>query len=180
MLILNSSVFGEDYKSLVSKFVFAIKRKITGNKNIWFWENTFTYSTNRIIISNAQEGSDDVIETVKSRSEIYNIDLDSSIGEKIEYFKPILEQFFNSRFKKSLDKLSDDVEKKGWKLFMKVVKILINEDSREANVIKILQQYGFIGKHINSFKEVEASFEKMLIPSKGNELINKKNNKHVF
>src|SRR5690606_4933730 len=105
------------------------KEELLETKTFGSGQNTFTFSTNRIIISNVQEGSDDVIETVKSRSEIYNIDLDSSIGERIEYFKPILEQFFNSRFKKSLDKLSDDVEKKGWKFFMKVVKILINEDS---------------------------------------------------
>tara|TARA_R110001606_G_scaffold378217_1_gene537731 strand:- start:177 stop:1457 length:1281 start_codon:yes stop_codon:yes gene_type:complete len=150
------------------------KEELLETKTFGTGKNTFTFSTNRIIISNVQEGNDDVMETVKSRSEIYNIDLDGSIGEKIEYFKPILEQFFDSRFKKSLDKLSNDIEKKGWKLFTKVVKVLINENSREANVVKLLQEYGFIGKHINSFKEVESSFEKMLIPSKGNELINEK------
>ncbi|MDX1829303.1 MAG: hypothetical protein R3342_07130 [Lutibacter sp.] len=115
-----------------------------------------------------------MIETVKSRSEIYNIDLDSSIGEQIEYLKPIIEQFFDSRFKKSLDKLSNDIEKKGWKLLTKVIKILLKEDSREANIVKLLQQYGFIGRHHNSFKEIEESFEKILVPSKGNELINEK------
>ena len=150
------------------------KEALLETKTFGSGKNTFSYSTNRIIISNVQEGSDEVMETVKSRSEIYNIDLDNSIGDKIEYFKPILEQFFDSRFKKSLDKLSDDVEKKGWKLFMKVVKIIINEDSREDNIVKLLQQYGFIGKHLNTFKEIETSFEKMLIPSKGNELINEK------
>lgn len=150
------------------------KEELLETKTFGSNNNTFTFSTNRIIVSNVQDGNDDLMETVKSRSEIYNIDLDSSIGEKIEYFKPILEQFFDSRFKKSIDKLSTDIEKKGWKFFTKIFKILVKEETRESNIIKLLQEYGFIGKHINSFKEIETSFEKMLIPSKGNELMNEK------
>src|SRR5690606_18732158 len=67
-------------------------------------EFKFNYTTNRIIVSNAQDTSEEVIETVRARSEIYNIDLDTSLNEKIEFLKPLIEHFFDSRFKKSITK----------------------------------------------------------------------------
>lgn len=137
-------------------------------------ENPFVYSSNRIIISNAQDNSE-LIDTIKYRSEDYDIDLGNSLEEKIEYFKPIVEDFFDKRFKKSVEKLTDDFDKKGWKLVFKIANLLTNEGKREKNAIKLLQQYNFIGKHINTFKEVESHFESMFVPKKVNDLINEKN-----
>lgn len=135
-------------------------------------EFKFNYTTNRIIVSNAQDTSEEVIETVRARSEIYNIDLDTSLNEKIEFLKPLIEHFFDSRFKKSITKLGNDVEKNSFKLLTRVLKILFKEETREAKAIEFLQDYGFIGKHIKDFKEIETSIGKILTPSKYNELIN--------
>lgn len=135
-------------------------------------EHSFSFSTNKIIISNAQDENSEAFETIKFRTESHNIDLDASIDEKIKYFKPIIEQFFDSRFKKSFDKLIEDFEKKGWKLIMKVIGILSDQENREEKIIKLMQEYGFVGKHLNSFKEIETHFERQLIPTKGSELLN--------
>ncbi len=133
--------------------------------------NSFTYSSNRIIISNTQNNIE-TIDTIKFRNENYNIILGSSIDEKVEYFKPIVEEFFDKKFKKSIEKLTNDIEKKGWKFIIKVLKLLSDEEKREKNTIKLLQDYGFIGKHLNNFNEVETYFESLFLPKKGNDLIN--------
>lgn len=137
-------------------------------------DNPFVYSTNRIIVSNAQD-STDIIDTIKFRNEDYDIDLGNSIDEKIEYFKPIIEDFFDKRFKKSVEKLTNDIEKKGWKLIIKIINLITNDEKREKNTIKLLKDYNFIGKHLNTFKEVENYFESMFVPKKVNDLINEKN-----
>lgn len=128
------------------------------------------YSSPRIIISNARDN--DEFDTIKIRTENQNINLDVSIDSKIEYFKPIIEQMFNTKFKKSLDKLVGDFETKGLSILLKIIKILANEKTREKNSIAFLQDYGFIGKHIHSFKEIEKDLENQFKPKKGNELIN--------
>jgi hypothetical protein len=132
------------------------------------------FSTNRIIVSNVQDNQSELIDTIKSRSELYNLDLDNSLNEKIEYFKPLIEQFFDSRFKKSIDKLGADIEKNTFKFLARILKIAFDEENRETKSIEFLQEYGFIGKHLKSFKEIEASIGKSLAPSKNNELINEK------
>lgn len=135
---------------------------------------TFSFSTNRIIVSNAQDNHNESISTIKTRSELYNLEIDSLLGEKIESFKPIIEQFFDSRFKKSIDKLGNDIENKPLKFLARVLKIAFDEENRESKAIEFLKEYGFVGKHLNSFKEIEANIGKSLIPSKNNELINEK------
>ena len=132
------------------------------------------FSTNRIIVSNVQDSQSELIDTIKSRSELYNLDLDNSLNEKIEYFKPLIEQFFDSRFKKSIDKLGADIEKNTFKFLARIIKIAFDEENRETKAIEFLQEYGFIGKHLKSFKEIEASIGRSLAPSKNNELINEK------
>ncbi|WP_298419786.1 hypothetical protein [uncultured Kordia sp.] len=133
--------------------------------------NPYTYSSNRIIISNAQNDSE-AIDTIKFRSERYDLFLGNSLEEKIEYFKPIIEDIYDKKLKKSFEKLINDYNEKGWRLFVRFIKIISNEKKREDNIIQFLHDYGFIGKHIKTFEGVEKHFEKLFIPKKRNELIN--------
>lgn len=135
-------------------------------------KNALSFSTNKIIISNAQDKDSEAFETIKYRTENHNIELDTSIDEKIKYFKPLIEQFFDSRYKKALDKLFNDFDKKGLKLVFKIIGILSDENTRETKIIKLLHDYGFVGKHLNTFKEIQEDFERQLIPAKGSELLN--------
>lgn len=134
----------------------------------------FSYSTNRIIISNSdhEKESKDVI---KLRTENYNFDLEASLDEKILYFEPIVKNFLNSKYKKQFDKFMDDFEKQPFK-FLPILLKLLNEDSnKEKLIITLLKQYHFLPSSVNSFKEVQQHFEDMLIPSKKSELINERN-----
>lgn len=130
------------------------------------------FSTNRIIVSNAQDSENTFIDTIKNRSEFYNMDLDNSVTQIIEDFKPLIEQFFNSKFKNSIEKIGYDIENHTLRFFSKILKVAFDEKNREPNLIKLLQEYEFIGPHITNLKEVEVSIGKILMPSKGNELIN--------
>lgn len=78
----------------------------------------FTFSTNRIIVSNAQDNQNEFFDTIKTRSEIYNVEIDSLLNEKIEYFKPLIEKFFDSKFKKSIERLMLYIEKKTFKILI--------------------------------------------------------------
>ncbi len=130
-----------------------------------------SYSLNRIIISNVEK-KDLNFDTIKYRSENYDLALGNSLEKKVEYFKPIFEDFFDKNFKKAFEKLTDDIEKNGWKFLMKIIKLFSNENKIEERVIKELQFYGFIGKHLNSFEDLENNFKNKFLPSKEKELLN--------
>lgn len=148
------------------------KEEFLESKTFGSEKEPYTFSTNRVIISNAQDVNSEAFETIKYRTENHNIDLDISINQKIEDLTPIIEHFFNSKFKKAFDKFIQDFENKGWKLIIKIFAIIANEQNREKKIMNLLQEYGFIPKNLNSFKDLETYFEKQLLPSKKNEFIN--------
>ncbi|PDS24593.1 hypothetical protein [Flavobacterium branchiophilum] len=148
------------------------KEELLETTTIGDGENAFSYSLPRITISNAQESGYNVHNTIKFRNETHNIFLDGSLNAKIEYFTPILEDFFDKHFRKSFEKLINDFDKKGLNLFFRAIKILTDAENREKHSIKFLKEYGFIGQNIETFKQIETNFERRLIPKKGNELIN--------
>lgn len=162
-----------NYPSCQNLFLLS-KEELLETRTFGTDEFPLPFSTNRIIVSNVQDSQSELIDTIKSRSELYNLDLDNSLNEKIEYFKPIIEQFFDSKFKKSIEKLGHDIENKPLKFLARILKIAFDEENREPKAIEFLQEYGFVGKHLKSFKEIEASIGKSLAPSKNNELINEK------
>ncbi|WP_456438784.1 hypothetical protein [Psychroserpens sp.] len=134
-------------------------------------KNSYSYSVNKIIISNVQDNLDE-FETIKFRNEHYNNELDVSLEDKIEYFKPILDEFYSKNLEKPIEKLIEDIDKKGWKLLVKVTKIFSNQNTIDKKLLGLLQEYGFVGKHLTSMKQVEDYIESKLLPKKGNELIN--------
>ena len=148
------------------------KEELLETKSFGTDPNRLIYSTNRIIVSNVDNIQDPTLGTIRSRNENHNIDLDSLIKERLEDLKPVIENFFDSKFKKAFDKFSSDLDKKGVQLVFKVAGILMKEDKRESKIINLLQHYGFIGKHINSFKEIGNDFERMFLPDKKSNLIN--------
>lgn len=148
------------------------KEEFLETKTFGSEKEPYTFSTNRVIISNAQDVNSEAFETIKYRTENHNIDLDISINQKIEDLTPIIEHFFNSKFKKAFDKFIQDFENKGWKLIIKIFAIIANEENREKKIMNLLQEYGFVPKNLNSFKDLETYFEKQLLPSKKNEFIN--------
>ncbi|MFN4149492.1 MAG: hypothetical protein ACK4IX_00980 [Candidatus Sericytochromatia bacterium] len=150
------------------------KEDLLETRNFGNEEFSFSFSTNRIIVSNAQDNESELIDTIKTRSELYNMEIDNLLNDKFESLKPIIEQFFDSKFKKSIEKLGHDIENKPLKFLARILKIAFDEENREPKAIEFLQEYGFIGKHLKSFIEIEASIGKSLIPSKNNELINEK------
>jgi hypothetical protein len=98
------------------------KEELLETKTFGEDKSPFTFSTNRIIVSNAQDNQNEFFDTIKTRSEIYNVEIDSLLNEKIEYFKPIIEQFFDSKFKKSIERLILDIEKKPLKFLSFIFK----------------------------------------------------------
>ena len=88
------------------------KEELLETKTFGEDKSPFTFSTNRIIVSNAQDNQNEFFDTIKTRSEIYNVEIDSLLNEKIEYFKPLIEKFFDSKFKKSIERLMLYIEKK--------------------------------------------------------------------
>ena len=92
------------------------KEELLETKTFGEDKSPFTFSTNRIIVSNAQDNQNEFFDTIKTRSEIYNVEIDSLLNEKIEYFKPLIEKFFDSKFKKSIERLMLYIENKTFKI----------------------------------------------------------------
>jgi len=57
-------------QSILSKFIFALKEELLETRNFGNEEFSFSFSTNRIIVSNAQDNESELIDTIKTRSEL--------------------------------------------------------------------------------------------------------------
>ncbi|OYU82485.1 MAG: hypothetical protein CFE24_15385 [Flavobacterium sp. BFFFF2] len=148
------------------------KEELLETTTIGEGENAFSYSLPRITLSNSHESEDAVHDTIKFRTETQNIFLDGSLEAKVEFFKPIIEGYYDKHFRKSFEKLFNDFDKKGLSLLFKAITILSDNENREKNSIKFLKEYGFISHNIDSFKAIQNNFEQNLVPKKGNDLIN--------
>ncbi len=136
--------------------------------------SSFSYSTNKIIISNS-EHEHETKEVIKFRTENYSVDLEASIDEKIIYFEPIIIKFLKSKYEKQFHQLINDFQKRPLKL-MPFIMDLCNEDSdKNQLIVDLLKLYRFVPPGIQSFDELQKHFEDMLIPSKKNTLINEWN-----
>lgn len=134
----------------------------------------FTYSTNKIIISNSNQ-EEKSVDTIKSRTEDYNFDLEASVNKKIEHFEPIIIEFFKTKYGKQFNKLLKDIKENPEDLLTILFALFDKETNMEELIIKLLKKYHFIPPSINSFKEIQTHVENILIPSKKNELINERN-----
>lgn len=125
----------------------------------------------RIIISNVDK-EDTSHTTIKHRTEGGLIKSESSIVKKMEKYKPLINNFLESKFGKSLDKFSNELYVNPGnfaKIFMQYLSA--NEEQKNEILIKELQKFGFIGKHINNLSELENYFRKEFFA---------KNNKEIF
>ena len=180
MSILQSKFYNIFWQNKSCRNLFLLsKEELLETATLGTENNSLSYTSNRIIISNAQE-NDDESETIKFRNENSTIVIDKNLEERVDYFKPLIGEFLDNNFKKAFDKLSDDIEKKGWSLLIKIIRLLANEKNREKNIIKLLKGYGFIGSHLTSFKQIEKDLENKFLSKKGNSLVNEHNIKAFF
>lgn len=134
-----------------------------------------SHSLPRIIISNAQNNEDDILDTVINRTETQNITLDVSINERLNHFLPIFESLFEKKLKNPIENVIKHIEEKGFFGVIRILLLVTNEEKREENIIKLLKEFKFIGPHINSFEQLENNFKRVLLPKNGGEVLNEKN-----
>lgn len=111
----------------------------------------------RIIVSNVEK-SDEAFQTIKIRTETDKIKKEKSLNDKIQKYHPLISNFLETKFGKSLEKLTNDLNtqpSKFVKLFGKLM--LMSESNREKLLIEQLQHYGFIGKNIQTFNELDVN-----------------------
>lgn len=152
------------------------KEELLDTKNLEFEGVSASVSMPRIIISNIQNGEDFNHKTIKLRTENSNIRTEKSLNEKIELYAPLITNFLESKFGKSLEKLIQDFETDPFKLIGKFITVLFDgEENIEKVAIEFLQEYGFIGKQINTFSDLEKYFEKEAISKNAKSLLTENN-----
>jgi len=151
------------------------KEELLDTKEISFEGNTTSVSFPRIIISNINS-SEYTHDKIKLRTETDKIKRENLITEKINIYTPIISDFLEKKFGKSINKLVKDFEKKPWKFIEKVFEIIITEgDNIEEVIIEFLQNYGFVGKHINSFEELENNIKQRFLSKNFKSFLSEKN-----
>lgn len=152
------------------------KEELLDTKRLELEGVSTSISLPRIIISNIQDKEDFNHKTIRLRNETNNIRTEKLLNDKIELYTPIITNFIESKFGKSLEKLIHDFETDPWKLLSKAFVVLIDgEENLEKVAIEFLQEYGFIGKNINSFSELELFFEKEAITKNAKSILSENN-----
>lgn len=131
------------------------------------------YTLPRIIISNALQNYDDAeaLDTVVNRTESQSILLKDLVDNRFNSLIKPFEVLLETKLKKPFENLVKHIEQKGLFGVVKIVLMLADEEKREENTIKLLQEFQFIGPNITNYKELEESFKKAIIPKKGGQII---------
>lgn len=152
------------------------KEELLDTKRLELESVSTSISLPRIIISNIQDKEDFNHKTIRFRNETNNIRAEKLLNDKIELYTPIITNFIESKFGKSLEKLIHDFENNPWKFLRKIFVLLTDgEENFEKVTIEFLQEYGFVGKHINSFVELESFFEKEAISKNAKSILSENN-----
>ena len=124
------------------------KEELLDTKGIDSDEGELSVSFPRIIISNISP-TDQHHETIRYRTESSIIRSEAHLSNKFKAYEPLITNFIQSKFGKSLEKFAKDVNESPGKILKLIAKgILANPERREQILIKTLQEYGFIGKQI--------------------------------
>ena len=116
----------------------------------------------RIIISNVTK-DDEAYNTLKIRTESDKIRKQNNLQAKVDKYQPLITNFFESKFGKSLKKLTDELDADPSKLIKFLGKFLIaGQKKKEVLILEQLKHYGFIGHHIESLSNLGANSEQTM------------------
>lgn len=113
----------------------------------------------RIIISNIENKENEDFETIKHRTDSIDIITSRNLDLKVNFYEPLITNFLDSKFGKSFTRLVSDFNKNNEAFFEKIVSVIFS-DNPEMDILELLQDYGFIGKHIKSSSEMMDYFER--------------------
>lgn len=140
------------------------KEEFLDTKSFVMGSDKVTVSFPRIILSNIQSNDEYTYNKIKIRTETQNIKNEDLIASTFNKYEPIVTGILETKFGKSVKKLLADFQKDPIGLVAPIVlSFFTQEPDLEKNILSLLQKYGFIGKHINSFAELEEYFEKEIV-----------------
>jgi hypothetical protein len=129
----------------------------------------------RIIISNVDKEADSR-EIIKYRTEGGLIKSEASVNSKIEKYQPLFTSFIENKFEKPLEKITKELYDDPSIIAGVIMNIVVNSpDKKEEIIIKELQRYGFIGKHINSLTEAKEFFKKEIFTKNIKDILSEEN-----
>lgn len=166
------NIFWKD-KACQSLFMLS-KNELLDTKTIEFEGNRSYFSLPRIIISNVFN-DDDTKDVLKFRAEAHGLAKEGTIDHAMNFYEPIVAQFLESQFGKAYKKFITDFEKNPVTFIFKNGFKIARAKNPETEVLKLLQKYGFVPRHLNSFKELEAFASKEGITKNYKKVVNEKN-----
>lgn len=132
------------------------------------------YSKPRIIISNVQENPNYTLEIIKNRTDSRALDEEDEMSEKLDSLEPILMKIYESDFKKGIEKIFDDYDKKPLRFLWQFFRLGAKPEEAEKGFLEILKKYGLVARHLNSFDEVKQFYRDKYF-GKNSELIEEAN-----
>ncbi len=117
----------------------------------------------RIILSNVNK-NDHSHQLIQTRTATETIRNEHAIGRNFKSFEPILDALIDSNFGKGIQNLLNDLEKEPKKIIRLLIKLTFTKEyKREELIIKILNDYGFIGHNIKSIDEIGNQIENFIL-----------------
>ena len=144
-------------------------------QNLFLLSKEEFLDTKEVDLFNLDISCDDELNTIKFRSESQSIDIEGHIESRINHFKPIITNLLNQKFNKSLNQFFHDLESNPMRLIFQIIKILMDEDNREKKSIKLLQKYGFIGRNIKTFIDIDEYVKDLFFSKKYSNLLSENN-----
>jgi hypothetical protein len=169
------------WQSQACKNLFLLsKEELLDTKAIEIEDASASVSFPRIIVSNVIR-NDDNHEKIRFRTEANIIKSENSISNKLKFYEPLISNFIESKFGKALEKFAIDFNQSPTRFLKLTAKIILSNDvNREKIIIQELQNYGFIGKHIKAFDQLEKYISKEGVNKNLKALITEENVWNLF
>lgn len=152
------------------------KEEFLDSKTITLEENSTTISFPRIILSNIQSKDEHLFDKIKLRTETQSILTESVINSTFEKYAPILGTFLETKFGKSIELFLKDFSDNPWSMVSPILLSFFTKDGKfEKRVMQLLHEYEFIGKHINTFTELETYVQKEAFSKNFKTLVSEQN-----
>lgn len=166
------NIFWQD-KACQNLFMLS-KNELLDTKTIEIDGNSSYLSLPRIIISNISN-DDDNKDLLKFRTESHNLEKEGVIDSTFDFYEPIIAKFLQTTFGKAYNKFKSDFEKNPMNFIIENGFKISRAKEPEIEVLKLLQKYGFVPKHLKSFKELDDFATKEGISKNYKKLVNEEN-----
>jgi hypothetical protein len=147
------------HKAIQNLFLLS-KEEFLDTKLFSYSEKPIPVTFPRIILSNITSKEDYNLSKIKLRTQKHVNQSEALIKSVISSYEPLIAAFIETKYGASFEQLIKDFSANPLEILLPIVMSLFSDEGPEKAVIEFLHRYNFVGRHIQSFEQLEHYIER--------------------